>query len=52
MAKRQPFELKGVLIVYNCGMVLLSVYMLKEVIIQYIDNTQLSTPELRAFHFL
>lgn len=33
MAKRQPFELKGVLIVYNCGMVLLSVYMLKEVIL-------------------
>ena len=32
MAKRQPFELKGVLIVYNFGMVLLSVYMFKEVI--------------------
>lgn len=30
MAKRQPFELKGVLIVYNFGMVLLSVYMFKE----------------------
>ena len=32
MAKRQPFEIKGVLIVYNFGMVLLSVYMFKEVI--------------------
>ena len=31
MAKRQPFELKGVLIIYNFGMVLLSMYMFKEV---------------------
>ena len=33
MAKRKPFELNGVLIVYNFGMVLLSMYMFKEVCI-------------------
>ena len=51
MAKRQPFELKGVLIVYNCGMVLLSVYMLKEVIINIDDTGQLSTPRTTCLSF-
>lgn len=47
MANRQPFELKRVLIVYNFGMVLLSVYMFKEVIklVHKIDDAQVEASQ-------
>ena len=48
MANRKPFELRAVLVVYNLFMVLLSMYMFKEVSCIYI-NISLSSVDGRQY---